>query len=730
MLDADPPTPHAGPTGEPPVNDARYLRIGTRLVDRDTHRLLAGDESRRLTPKALAVLVELARAGGRTRSRDELLDSAWRGTSPTPEVVSQIIKELRRTLDTPGQASLIETVPRAGYRLTGPTQWLAQLPADGAPPDSAPPAVAADAAGRPDASPRWRPRMPVVPAMLMLLAAVAAAVLLRPQADEQIVPAPAAVAPVAVTMLTADKGRESYPRLSPDGGLVAFGAFDPATGREQIRLLSTAGGNSRVAASDPTRDLRYPAWSPDGSHLAYQAAAPQTCELRMQAVLGGAARTLGSCWPHMLQPFDFTPVGGIIAAGIRRPAEPQGRMPHLQAGLPIDWWPGPPPGSEVATEPRMSPDGRWLAFRAGFSPQSMLMLRSLPDGEALPVGNIRGDIRGLDWTADSRALVIGWVRDGRPALYRVERDSGAASPLGVDDAQYPDVARHADIVVFERLRLSSRLVSLPLPVDTPSAAGDASTPVTALTTVSTAVDTMGAHSPDGRRLAFVSSRSGGDQIWLASADGNDAAAVTAFDSATIRGLDWSGDSRQLLMLVQQAAGSTAWLLDVGSARLRAVSDGDSVIRAAVFGAGPGEIWLLRQVPDGWQLLQQSADGRQRLQPTPAIGLRRDPRRATPWRMDPGYIVRPIDDSEAPIPLINLGGFDDWGVFDGRVWVAQVDREALRLRRWNGDAFVDWVRVDGRFDLHGMRVMPHADGHAVLPQLVEDDSDIGLFQLPR
>ena len=91
------------------------------MVDPAARRICRGSTSRRLSPKAMGVLMALVEAAGDVVTRNALLDRVWPEVTVGEEVLTQAIAELRRALqDTVKQARFIETVHKAGYRLLVP----------------------------------------------------------------------------------------------------------------------------------------------------------------------------------------------------------------------------------------------------------------------------------------------------------------------------------------------------------------------------------------------------------------------------------------------------------------------------------------------------------------------------------------------------------------------------------------------------------------------------------
>ena len=94
----------------PPILEHGDLRLdpGRRVATRTGERLA-------LSPKELAVLEHLLAAQGRVVSAEELLERVWdEEADPFTTTVKSTINRLRGKL---GEPAMIETIPRAGYRI-------------------------------------------------------------------------------------------------------------------------------------------------------------------------------------------------------------------------------------------------------------------------------------------------------------------------------------------------------------------------------------------------------------------------------------------------------------------------------------------------------------------------------------------------------------------------------------------------------------------------------------
>ncbi|MDH5312145.1 MAG: winged helix-turn-helix domain-containing protein, partial [Gammaproteobacteria bacterium] len=98
------------------------LKTGFSIDGRTVYPLLGkisdGMSEYHVEPKAMDVLLMLARAPGKVVLREQILEQVWQGRPVADDALSKCITELRKALcDNARQPRFIETVPKRGYRL-------------------------------------------------------------------------------------------------------------------------------------------------------------------------------------------------------------------------------------------------------------------------------------------------------------------------------------------------------------------------------------------------------------------------------------------------------------------------------------------------------------------------------------------------------------------------------------------------------------------------------------
>ena len=104
------------------------LQVGSWTVRPQLNEITAGEECRRLTPKAMAVLLCLARRPAAVVTREQLVAEVWDGASITDDALSTVVYELRRAFEDDGRNSrTIETIRKSGYRLIAPVVTVPEV---------------------------------------------------------------------------------------------------------------------------------------------------------------------------------------------------------------------------------------------------------------------------------------------------------------------------------------------------------------------------------------------------------------------------------------------------------------------------------------------------------------------------------------------------------------------------------------------------------------------------
>ncbi len=100
--------------------------IGEKRVEPRLNQITIDGEIAHVEHLAMRVLTCLAAHPNQSVSREAILESVWADSAPNDEGLTQAICKLRKILgDSPGQASVIQTIRKVGYRLVAPVSFEA-----------------------------------------------------------------------------------------------------------------------------------------------------------------------------------------------------------------------------------------------------------------------------------------------------------------------------------------------------------------------------------------------------------------------------------------------------------------------------------------------------------------------------------------------------------------------------------------------------------------------------
>jgi Tol biopolymer transport system component/DNA-binding winged helix-turn-helix (wHTH) protein len=578
------------------------LDVLRRVLTRDGHPVS-------LAPKTFELLLLLVQSQGRALSKQELMTALWPDVFVEEANLSFQISALRRTLGE-GTSKWLETIPKHGYRFAAPVRAVPAQPDDVA--QSSTPGVAEVA---PVAHPAYRRRwITGILALLAIAIALSVALLQRSTAMLK-----SAAVPVAVP-LTTDPGYENMPSLSPDGSQVAFAWSKESKPDYDIYVKLVGPGEPIPLTNDPSSHDLNPAWSPDGRLIAFERCTTRsTSDLYVIPALGGAAEQRIATGPAGCGSFKsiaWTPDGEWLAWANRPGIGLFDIHSREKRQLTVD-----------GRIPAFSEDGRRMAYIRRVGPGVAVHVLPLtaeltaagPPVRVTPPVPI---IRTIAWTPRGDALVYsvaGWVGVSS-RLYRValaaDRLDPAGSPQVLPFGENGDtfsISRKTGSLVYSAFLRDTALMRLDLkelnraPVPVAESTYDEYTPD---------------YSPDGRRIAFSSTRTGAEEIWIADADGSKPVRMTTMNGPVCSGPRWSPpDGRKILFHSTGSATMRAlYALDVTTGARQQLTDGPHRDSQASWSRDGQTIYFLSQSPQSSDIWKMPAGGGTRVQVTRHGGL--------------------------------------------------------------------------------------------------------------
>lgn len=374
-------------------------------------------------------------------------------------------------------------------------------------------------------------------------------------------------APPRIVPVTTFEGRENYPSFSPDGNQLAF-AWDDGGDNIDIYVKLIGAGAPLRLTTDPAEDSN-PAWSPDGRYIAFIRRAGNENGIFLIPALGGVERKVGRAEPNS-SGLSWSPDGKFLALTDRVAPQTRFSLYLLSVETLEKRSLTSAPTSFGDTQPAFSPDGRWVAFvRMGNITTGDLYLQPVAGGEPRRLTHENRLINGLAWTADSSAMVFSSNRAGSFNLWRVALAGGAVEAVAIagKGVHYPAISRQGNRLAYNESFLDSNIWRLEGPGAAEArAAGRRALPARLI--FSTREDHSPQFSPDGRRIVFVSDRSGSTEIWVCASDGGTPLQLTFFAGPATGSPRWSPDGRQIAFDSRPAGNSDIFVIaaDGGSPR--------------------------------------------------------------------------------------------------------------------------------------------------------------------
>jgi serine/threonine protein kinase/class 3 adenylate cyclase len=342
-----------------------------------------------------------------------------------------------------------------------------------------------------------RGRLLPVSVGLAVLIALLAAVFFWPSEDT-----PQPTGPQQVRHLVSSAAVEQSVRWSPDGKFFAFLRDGDAwvSAYPKVKLIRSTTGATAVDAPNLS-DL---SWNADGSELYFPVSSGSTFQLVQAPAFGGSPVAV----IKNAVAADVSPDGKRVAYTER---DPQGvysiAMSRMDGGEKATMLSGD--ASVSYMRPRWSPDGKRLALIAHFIGYNSARDVAVFDLKKKKLNLLTKDGKSKRayntdpaWSADGKWLVYASKRSGTMSLWKVPAGGGESLPVtqgATEDQRGPDVSPAGTALLFRTAGIQLDISLM-----------DLATREAVKVTKDVWSDRFPAWSPDGKRIAFRSQRTGDD----------------------------------------------------------------------------------------------------------------------------------------------------------------------------------------------------------------------------
>jgi Tol biopolymer transport system component len=262
----------------------------------------------------------------------------------------------------------------------------------------------------------------------------------------------------------------------------------------------------------------------------------------------------------------------------------------------------PPAGSPGDDEAAVSPDEKWIAYRrVSESAVHDVFVQPLAGGPARAITHDRAGMSGIAWTRDSQSLIASThYESSMRSLWRFPLEGGA--PLRLTDpteaAAYPAVSPRDGAIAYASRFLDTNIYRIDLEGQTP----------TKRIIASNLLDSCPHYSPDGRRIAFRSSRTGSDELWVADADGGSPARLTNFGGPVTGNARWSPDGQFLVLDSRQYGNADIYVVPSGGGSVRRLTQEKSNEVLPAYSSDGRWIYFASDRSGAWQIWKMPAAG--------------------------------------------------------------------------------------------------------------------------
>jgi Tol biopolymer transport system component len=277
----------------------------------------------------------------------------------------------------------------------------------------------------------------------------------------------------------------------------------------------------------------------------------------------------------------------------------------------------PPPKALGDSAPSFSPDGSSIAFIRTFSlAVTDIFIVPVAGGEPRRLTHDGRRIFGMVWDRTANRIIFSSSRAGSARLWRIAPNGGGLERIVNigENASFVTVSPQGDRLAYTRSQIDTNVWRYAVP----QSGGD---PQPLRLFPSNRQETGPRYSPDGRRIAFSSNRSGSQEIWIADSEGASALPLTSFGGPATGSPNWSPDGRTIAFDSRPDGNPDIYLISAeGGAPRRFTSDPSAEV-VPTFSNDGRWIYFASNRTGGFQLWKKPAGSGDAVQVTRDGGFR-------------------------------------------------------------------------------------------------------------
>ncbi|MEN0037893.1 MAG: winged helix-turn-helix domain-containing protein [Cellvibrio sp.] len=553
-----------------------------------------------LEPLSVEVLAYFCRHPNVMISRDLLIAEVWNGRIVTDNAVTRVITKLRKALaDTPETPRFIATFPKKGYKFVADVKLLDEHTEN-------PIAIAHPTTAEKKSSNH-------LPATSLILGVFICCLLTwfwfsSPSSQ------PAAVSSYRIDALTRGMERTLHPRVSPDGRYLTYSTFNADKMRLHLKDLAT---EETVEIGDQNGWSGPAAWSDDGKQIAYLNTTGDACRyylLNIDKLIITERKLIHNCpkgsygkiifshenhkliyteTPGPTQPFSIFELNTHTGDVRRLP------QPELILGGNSQFDLHPTENKLLISSPNAQ---QWLEiYSLDLVSDALLHLFELKEYTCCAIWDHSGERVVIQGEHPAQEL-ISFALDGKSKTTLFQVPHSVSSPARIPNSKsyaYVGGALNRDIYYYSFNEQTSKPI-----VD------------------SAMDDWLPIISSDKNKLAFISDRSGSEEVWIREQGQSFERKLTNYqDGRHYFDLQWSPDGKLIAGMtineihVTDAANGNWRKLKIPQEELSGISWKDN--QTLSFSIKSGELWQVKHydltndqltnAPGEWQFVRHATD---------------------------------------------------------------------------------------------------------------------------